>query len=149
MVEWPGRLEVLGRHPWVIVDGAHNGDSMQKLRRALDELFPHKRTVLLFGASADKDIDSMLEAILPAVDHVLITQAHHPRAVAPAMLLQRIAARGKSATIVPMDQALEHALHLAQENDLICATGSLFVVADLRLAWLKHARRPLPALDPE
>lgn len=148
-VRWPGRLEVLGRRPWVIVDGAHNGDSMQKLRDALGELFPHRRTVLVFGASAGKDLDRMFDVILPAVDHVLVTRAHHPRAAEPEALSKRMAAYGKEVTTVPVGQVLEAALHLAQEQDLICATGSLFVVADFRLAWLRHEQGPLPPTDPE
>ena len=146
---WPGRLEVLGRRPWVIVDGAHNGDSMQKLCAALAGLFPHTRAILILGVSADKDIDSMLDAILPAVDQVLVTRAHHPRAADPATLAERIATRGTRVRTVSLDQALETALGLAGEDDLICATGSLFLVADLRTAWFRYSQKPLPPSDPE
>lgn len=148
-VRWPGRLEVLGRRPWVIADGAHNGDSMQKLCVAIRELFPHRKMILVFGSSADKDIDGMLDAILPIVDHVLVTQADHPRAAAPRLLAERIAARGKRAETVAVDQVLDRALRMAGEGDLICATGSLFLVANLRAAWFEHEHLTPPPSDAE
>jgi dihydrofolate synthase/folylpolyglutamate synthase len=64
-VRWPGRLEILGHEPLVVVDCAHNPYSARVLRRALEEWFPGQRWVLIFGASADKDIAGMLEALLP------------------------------------------------------------------------------------
>jgi dihydrofolate synthase/folylpolyglutamate synthase len=148
-VRWPGRLEVLGQHPWVIVDGAHNGDSMCKLGASLKEIFPHERTILIWGVSADKDLDSMLDAILPAVDVILVTQAHHPRAADPDQLVERIGSRGRQAIAVAVDEAIECALSLAGKGDLICGTGSLFVVADLRTAWFRHTHQPLPPSDNE
>jgi dihydrofolate synthase/folylpolyglutamate synthase len=146
-VHWPGRLEVLDRRPWVIVDGAHNGDSMQKLRTALQELFPYTKLILVLGISADKDIVAMLDAILPAADQVLVTQARHPRAIVPGALAERIAARGTRVQTVPIEQAVDTALRLANEDDLICATGSLFLVADFKATWLKHNQKPLPPSD--
>ena len=153
--EWPGRLEVLDRHPWVIVDGAHNGDSMQKLRAAITELFPHKNLILILGASTDKDMDAMFDAILPIAQHILLTQSHHPRAATATSLAERIAARAaakggqdkESAVthIVPIEQALDAALQLAEKDDLICITGSLFIVADLRAAWLGRAGKHVPS----
>jgi dihydrofolate synthase / folylpolyglutamate synthase len=153
--EWPGRLEILHQHPWVIVDGAHNGDSMQKLRAAIAELFPHKNLILILGASMDKDMDAMFDTILPAARHILLTQSHHPRAALAASLAERIAARAASRDnqdkegtvthIVSIEQALDAALQLAEQDDLICITGSLFVVADLRAAWLGRAGKPVPS----
>jgi dihydrofolate synthase/folylpolyglutamate synthase len=147
-VRWPGRCEVLGRHPWVIVDGAHNGDSMEKLRAAL-EAFPHDRMILIWGASADKDLDGMLEAILPAADDVLVTQAHHPRAADPQVLADRIHQHGRQAQMVSIDTVLDQALSLAGKRDLVCCTGSLFVVSDLRTAWFRRNCQPLPPSDSE
>lgn len=131
-VRWPARIEVVARRPWVIVDGAHNGDSMQKLRATIEELFPYNKMVLIFGASADKDLDRMLDAILPIADHILLSRAHHPRAADPESLLAHVEARGRKARIVPVERALEEARALAGPDDLICATGSLFLAADVR-----------------
>jgi dihydrofolate synthase/folylpolyglutamate synthase len=146
-VQWPARLEVLSHDPWVVVDGAHNGDSMQHLRRAVEELFPHRKLILVFGASSDKDLDAMLGEILPLADRVLLTRAHHPRAADPATLASRAAELGKPAKTVAIEEALGEALRLANRDDLICATGSLFIAAEFRLAWLKHTHQPLPPVD--
>jgi len=85
---------------------------------------------------------------LVSVD-VLVTQAHHPRAATPEPLVERIAAYRKQSRAIPVDQALTEALHLAHEDDLICATGSLFLVADFRVAWLRHTHEPPPPSDAE
>jgi dihydrofolate synthase/folylpolyglutamate synthase len=146
---WPGRLEVLGRRPWVIVDGAHNVDSMQKLYAAIAQLFSFDRLILIFGASADKDIDGMLDTILPHTDLVLVTQARHPRAADPQSVVESIRRRGKQAQAVTVDRVLDEALAAAAADDLICATGSLFVVAALRAAWFRHSGQPLSFSDPE
>jgi dihydrofolate synthase/folylpolyglutamate synthase len=152
--QWPGRLEVLNQHPWVIVDGAHNGHSMQKLRAAIKELFPHKNVILVLGASADKDIDAMFDVILPIVQHVLLTQSQHPRSATAESLAERLAARANQndktqesalVHVVPIDQALDAALRIADKDDLVCISGSLFVVADLRAAWLRHTGKPVPS----
>ena len=148
-VHWPGRLEVLNQRPWVIVDGAHNGDSMAKLRAAIGDLFPHHKLVLVLGVSADKDIDAMLEEILPIADDVLVSQAHHPRAASADSLADRVRACGRAAVAIPVDQALEQALQRVGEDGLVCATGSLFLVADFRAAWLKHMGHPAPPSDAE
>lgn len=152
--QWPGRLEVLNRSPWMILDGAHNGHSMRKLRAAINELFPHQNVILILGVSADKDLDGIFDAILPVARHVLLTQAHHPRAATAESLAEYVTDRvnqgnGHSADlmqqIVPIDQALDTAQALADKNDLICITGSLFVVAELRETWLKRTGQPVPS----
>jgi len=150
--QWPGRMEVLGRHPWVIVDGAHNADSMHKLRAFIAEMFPHGQVILILGASADKDIDGMLDAILPITQHVLVTQADHPRAATPESLAERIARGHMAASGVQIHvpqagtrsvgQVLDEALRLAGQDDLICITGSLFVVAAFRAAWFERTQQP-------
>ena len=55
-VNWEGRLQVLNRHPLVVVDGAHNQDSAQKLRQALGQYFKFDKAILIIGMSSDKDL---------------------------------------------------------------------------------------------
>jgi dihydrofolate synthase/folylpolyglutamate synthase len=148
-VQWPGRLEILGRKPWVIVDAAHNGDSMGKLVATIEQLFSYKHMILILGTSIDKDVDRMLHAVRPVADQVLVTQATHPRAADPTQLADRAHEYGLQATSVPLDRALDTALNMADKDDLILATGSLFLVADLSIAWYKHKQQPLPPMDVE
>jgi len=149
-VHWPGRLEILGHEPYVIVDSAHNGDSANKLRRAFLDFFPGHRIILVFGASADHPFDDALHELLPAADHVFVTSSRHPRAAAPEVLSQTVAELGYEASIVSdVPRALDAALKNAAPNDLVCITGSIFTVADAREAWSRRNNLPLPPLDPE
>jgi folylpolyglutamate synthase/dihydropteroate synthase len=94
----------------------------------------------------------MLDTILPIVQHVLVTQADHPRAATPESLAERIVRRqvsdrGVRVHVPPagprsVDQVLDKALRLAGQDDLVCVTGSLFVVAALRAAWFERTQQP-------
>ncbi len=131
-VNWPGRLQILRRIPYVVVDGAHNADSSKKLMKALRQYFPFQRLFLIFGASSDKDLSGIVAEIAPYSDKVIIVRAHHPRAVAPEVLVAKFAKCGvKVVAIEETSKAVENALSQAGPHDLICATGSLFVVAEV------------------
>ena len=135
---WPGRLEILRPHPFVVVDCAHNPDSVARLAAALAEWFPHQRLALVFGASADKDIEAMLKALLPQSDYVITTQARHPRAADAHELAQLAASLLKAGQLLTVSEsvagAVEQALAWARPEDLVCATGSIFVVGEAREA---------------
>lgn len=148
-VQWPGRFEVLARHPYVVADSAHNRDSAQKLAAAAREYFPGSRVVLIFGASADKDVSGMFDELLPNVGHVIATQAVHPRALDAEGLADLAHAKGAASVeaLSPVAAALERALSVAGSQDLILATGSLFVVAEVRAAALADAGRRLTASE--
>jgi len=137
-VRWPGRLETLQQHPFVVVDGAHNPEAVARLVAALGEWFPHQRMVLIFGASADKDIGAMLKTLLPLSDCVITTQARHPRAADPHRLAQMIAPWLQAGQFLTVSEsvagAVQQALAWAQPADLVCGTGSLFVVGEVREA---------------
>lgn len=136
-VRWPGRFEILHRQPYLVVDGAHNADSAQRLAAALADYFPQRRVHLIFGASADKDIAGMLAALLPQVNSVICTQAVHPRALEPEQLAAQVATLRPAAEVecVPAVQpALARALALAAPEDVILACGSLFIVAEVQAA---------------
>jgi len=131
-VRWPGRLQVLRRRPRVIVDGAHNADSARRLARALGQYFSFARVFLVFGASSDKNIAGMVAELASLPGEVIVTRSRHPRAVAPAVLGREFSKHG----IVPEEvenvaAAVELALARANPADLICATGSLFLVAEV------------------
>lgn len=134
-VRWPGRFEILRRRPYLVADGAHNRDSAEKLAATLREYFPGQPVTLIFGASSDKDVNGMLDELLPLAARVIFTQAVHPRAQDPEELL----ARAKAAEAIPsVARALRHALQRAAPEAVIVATGSLFVVAEVREAWRQN-----------
>jgi len=148
-VRWPARLEILSRAPLLVVDGAHNGDSMQRLVEAIDAYFSRRRRVVLFAALADKDLPRMFQALLPNVDTIIFTRTHHPRAAEPEELARLARPFGKPAIVErDLDHALEVALGLAGSDGVVIATGSLSTAAAVREAWARRMHlAPLPA-DP-
>jgi dihydrofolate synthase/folylpolyglutamate synthase len=144
-VQWPGRMEVLSREPLVIGDGAHNPYSMHVLRVALEEWFPDKRWVVVFGASADKDVAGMLEVLLPISDYVIVTRSDHPRAAAPVELADAVAKAGGGAEVsVSVKKSLRRGLAMMDPGSGLLVTGSLHLVADAREEWARHVESPLP-----
>ncbi|MBI2288312.1 MAG: bifunctional folylpolyglutamate synthase/dihydrofolate synthase [Chloroflexi bacterium] len=129
-VNWPGRLQVLGRHPLLVVDGAHNPYSAGKLRQALEQYFKFDRAILIIGVSSDKGLAGMFSELSPLFDEVIATHSIHPRALATTAIVAELRRQGVAARATEdISSALPLALTLAGENDLICVTGSLFVVA--------------------
>jgi len=132
-VRWPGRLEVLRREPLFLVDGAHNADSARRLREAIGEYLSFDRLILIAGASSDKDIAGIVGELAPLSSLIIVTRSRHPRALAPALLLDELERQGaKGEMAESVSSAVERALAIAKPGDLICATGSLFVAAEAR-----------------
>jgi dihydrofolate synthase/folylpolyglutamate synthase len=134
-VDWPGRLEVIGHSPALVLDAAHNGASARWLRAALETLFPQRPLALIFGASADKDVAGMFEALLPLADYLIAAQAVHPRAFAPdeiAAVARQQGYAGRIEQIPQAELALRRASELVGPDGLICATGSLFIIGEIR-----------------
>ena len=131
-VDWPGRLQVLSHHPLLVVDGAHNPASARKLKESLEQYFDFDRAVLVIGTSFDKDIPGIVSELFPLFDEVIVSRSRHPRAAEPAKVVAEFARHGVEAQAVEdVASALSLSLSLAGERDLICVTGSLFVVAEV------------------
>lgn len=134
-VRWPGRLEVLGDRPTIVVDGAHNGASAQALAHAVRDHFAWERLTLVIGTSADKDLAAILAPLLPLAERVIATQASHPRALPAAEVVRQAAARHRRAEpAASVADAVRAAREGAGGSDLVLVTGSLFVVAEARAA---------------
>jgi dihydrofolate synthase/folylpolyglutamate synthase len=141
-VRWEGRFQILHRLPYVVVDSAHNRDSARRLRIALDDYFPSRRTVMLFGASDDKDIAGMFDEVLPRVARVVATQSKHPRAARPEAVAALARERGCPADAAgDPAAALEFALGLVGPEDLLLVAGSLFVAGAVLEEWPKLCAR--------
>jgi dihydrofolate synthase/folylpolyglutamate synthase len=134
---WPGRFEVLRQNPPVVIDCAHNRDSARKLRLALDDYFPGQPVILVFGASEDKDIHGMFVELMPRISEVIATRSYHPRAIEPEKLVEIAHQFGRPARIVPdVADALNEAVSIVAGENPVLATGSIFIAAGAREAWL-------------
>jgi len=130
-VSWPGRLQILGREPMVVIDGAHNAYSMRKLVEAIKKYFQCDRCFVIFGTSCDKDIPGMARELKSLADNVIITISSHPRAASTSILVEEFAKLGIKVDVSEnISSALSKALTLAKKTNLILVTGSLFVVAE-------------------
>ncbi len=130
-----GRCEVVSKSPTVIVDGAHNPESVQALMRAVAAHFKYGSMVVVFGCASDKDIGGMLHRLAQGADKVIFTRASdNPRAAAPAELERRF--KEISQTMCQSDPDVSSALKRAREavaaDDLICVTGSFYVAGEAK-----------------
>ncbi|HDQ35009.1 MAG TPA: bifunctional folylpolyglutamate synthase/dihydrofolate synthase [Chloroflexi bacterium] len=145
---WPGRMELLSQSPPLLVDCAHNPYSAQMLMESLRVWFPDTRWVLLFGASSDKDIRGMLQALLPFMEHIIVTRSYHPRAATPYQLADLCADLGQGAEIaINPERALQQACTGMRPGLGILATGSIFLAAEIREIWGKEKHLDLPQGD--
>lgn len=138
-VNWPGRLQVLTSgvdRPTLLVDCAHNVDSAAKLAHALAHDYEFDKLWLMLGITADKDMRGIMRELLPLTDRAVMTSSGHPRAAKPTALVRLAGEMGyqaESSEIV--SEAVKTTWRLASAEDLICVTGSIFVVGDLLNQW--------------
>jgi dihydrofolate synthase/folylpolyglutamate synthase len=130
----PGRAELLSRRPWILVDGAHTAHSARALARVIEQL-PRRRTHLVLSISAGKDQAAILDALLPLADSVSVTRAEPRRSLDPAELaaLIRRAAPAVELRVIPNPHlALRAAAESLAPDDLLCATGSIYLAGIAR-----------------
>ena len=145
-VQWPGRFEVLSREPTIVVDGAHNADSAHQLWQAIHDYYPHSDLRLIFGASNDKDVAGMFAELLPHAQSLVLTRSHNPRAADPVQLTELAQPYRIETSIAPdLESAIRETQRRAGPSDLIVVTGSLFVVAEARRAWLQQHGGDVPS----
>ena len=134
-VEWPGRCEIVRLEPTLLFDCAHNESAAEALTLALEE-FTYSRLILVIGIMKDKDIGAILSHLAPLADSIIFTRADMERAEEPEKLLNRLrelSCGAIEATVVePVSDALRAALSEAGRDDLVCLTGSVFVVGEAR-----------------
>jgi dihydrofolate synthase/folylpolyglutamate synthase len=128
-----GRMEVMGQRPLIVGDGAHNEASAAALARSLKEYFEWRRCFIIIGVMDDKDVRSMGFKLSHLADLIVATRFDSPRALDPYVIIQEIGFLG-TATVAEENVAgaFDTALSHADEEDLICVTGSLYLVAEAR-----------------
>lgn len=141
----PGRFEVIGNEPLVILDGAHNPDGAEAAAATLADGFTVAgRRILVVGMMSDKNAAWILESLgsgSDGFDLVICTQAATPRAMPAGELGAAARAEGYEVEVVPDPaEALDHAMAQASGDDLILVAGSIYIVGAVRDAWF--ARYP-------
>jgi dihydrofolate synthase/folylpolyglutamate synthase len=126
---WEGRLEILRERPTVLIDGAHNPAGISSLCAALREEFRYRRLTVIFGVLDDKDCKNMLRMLSALADSLILTRPESERSLAPAKLLPVAGQFHRRVVIIEKpEEALLRALAVAAPEDLICVTGSLYLM---------------------
>ena len=135
-VHWEGRLEVVSRDPLTILDGAHNPAAAQALAgylRGFRRSNPLSRVILVLAMMRDKDHQGFLAPLTEVVDDVVLTQAALKRSATIDELFQRVRRIWPEVRInARVADALSEARRLARSQDLICVTGSLMLIGEVK-----------------
>ena len=136
---WPGRLEPIGEHPTILLDGGHNPAALALLAVDVSELAEGRPLVAVFGMMADKDIPASLAELhrLNPRQVIFTAAADTPRAARPQDLA---ATWGGGETLLPAAAAVGRAAELAGPEGLVLVCGSLYLVGEVR-PGLVAARR--------
>jgi dihydrofolate synthase/folylpolyglutamate synthase len=134
----PGRLEVIARHPLVVLDGAHNPSAAIALASSLPEAFVWKRLHLVVGVLETKDVAGILAPLAARTSVAYACASSSPRSLDPERLAAACDAVGMTADVFSeVAHALDAAEANAEDDDLILVTGSLYTVADARPRYMK------------
>lgn len=144
IVSWPGRFQIIARSPTILIDGAHNQDSAVRLKEAIEKYFTkgkvtasgpaehYSKAILIIGTSSDHDAAAIVGELYPLFDKIIVTQSHHPRATRQEVILNELQKYGVSPEITSnVAEAIKLARTVAASDDLIVASGSLFVVGEM------------------
>ena len=141
-VRWKGRLEIIQHNPMVILDGAHNSLGARVLFDFLQSQLhdcPDRKIILVLGMMQDKNHTEYVQILLPLVDTLILTQPHMNRAATVDEMWQAVPRDTvKLCAIADSCEAYRQAHHVARPSDLICVTGSLFLVGEV----LKYLTQP-------
>lgn len=156
---WPGRFERLNpglrSEPFILVDCAHNIDSLEILLGALAEHYPGMAPIFLFGVNRDKQLEAMLDRLIEAAAEVILVQSRHPKAMKTQALIELVEDRasGREREMLPvhqaasMEEAVELGRRLSGPDRILVGTGSVFVAAELREEWYRRYPNQFPEDD--
>jgi dihydrofolate synthase/folylpolyglutamate synthase len=130
---WPGRLELAGSRPRVLLDGGHNPEGLERVGADLRRLVGDGRLVIVFGVMADKDLDQMLDRLhrmRPAAVVFTASESAGTRAADPEALARKWGAAAEA--VMPSASALDRGRELAGVEGTLLVCGSLYLVGEVR-----------------
>jgi dihydrofolate synthase / folylpolyglutamate synthase len=137
LARWPGRIERLQTRPDVYLDGAHNPGAARELAKYLEENFRGRRVYMLYAAMRDKAVDEVTGVLFPHAYEVIFTEARTPRAISAAQLAEIAGHHAERYRVIAdAEKALQAAQEVARAEDAIFVTGSLYLVGQVRAAWM-------------
>lgn len=139
----PARIEVLRRHPLLLLDGCHNPDGTRALAETLTKAKYEENLVGVLGMLADKDYKQMLEILAPCFAKVYTVTPNCPRALSGQDLQKEARFHMDAEAVDTVPQALRAAVRYAEDNNLagVVVCGSLYLAAEARPWLLKEAEK--------
>lgn len=135
-VKWPGRFEILGQNPVFILDGAHNPQGAESAVESLRAYFGDRKFIFVIGVSADKDLDQIVSKLVPSAKAFFAVRPDNKRAMDARKLAEKLTGYGVSAIAhETVSDGVEKALEFAEDSDIICALGSLYLSAEAKDAY--------------
>jgi len=133
----PGRMELIWHDPRVLVDGAHNAASIRALIQATGQHIPYDSMVVILGCCEDKDVHGILEQLQYGADKAIFTRVNSPRSMHPEDLAEKYGdICGKMCQTAPnLKEALRIAKPAVGNDDLICVTGSFYLVGEAKMLF--------------
>ena len=129
---WKGRMEILSREPYLMVDGAHNSNGIHALKTSLMKLYPDEKFHFVMGVMADKDYEKMIEELLSlAIDFVTVTP-ESSRALQAESLAEKIRSQGIPARSMA---SVADVLTLPRVGEKTIALGSLYFIGELEAIY--------------
>lgn len=130
-IDWPGRLQIVSRTPFIILDGAHNLAAARHLARFLRSETGSRPVTLVIGILDDKPYRAMLDTLAPCCSRIVLTRSKIDRALDPAVLLTALGKRNIPSVIIhSVEDAVRRTIEGAAPDDVICIAGSLYVVGE-------------------
>ncbi len=139
-VSLAGRMEMIWDDPRIMIDAAHNAASIQALIHAVGQNIPYDSMVVIFGCNSDKDVRGMLLKLQYGADKVVFTRSNSPKAVSPEDLAEMYTEIcGKMCqTAASLGQALQIAKSAVSKEDLICITGSFYLIGQAKIRFQRN-----------
>jgi dihydrofolate synthase/folylpolyglutamate synthase len=135
-----GRMEMIARNPRIMIDGAHNAASIEALMYAIGQSIPYDSMVVIFGCNEDKDVKGMLYQLQYGADKVVFTRSNSVKAMSPEKLAEMYTEI--CAKMCQCASSLGEALNLAKSavsgEDLICITGSFYLIGQAKLRFMSR-----------
>lgn len=129
----PGRLEVLKRDPYVIIDGAHNAAGADALAATIKDHFAKGNLLMVIGMLADKEIDPIIEKFGSIAEEFIATEPDNPRKLPADQLANRVVSKGKTCIAVSdIQEACRYAMSRANAYDAVIFAGSLYLIGRVR-----------------
>ena len=145
-VDLPGRMEIICHDPRILVDGAHNGASIQALVRGIGQHVSYDSMVMIVACAGDKDLEGIMRQVATGADKAIFTRASNtPRSADPKELAEIYAnmSDGRTGQVAKnLREALQIAETAITSEDLICICGSFYLVGEAK-ELLKDTTLPI------